>query len=77
MLGPSIVSGWPQQNNIDKPTPAIGKALAARASLPDLGSRKEKSPPTAPAPNKRMMNKSTVCYFYCATRRQCADLRYQ
>ena len=35
-LGPSQVSGWPQQNRMDNPTPTKGIALRSKATFANM-----------------------------------------
>ena len=49
MLGPSIVSGCPQQKRGVNPKPTAGRSESPRAALADIGRRPEKNPATLPA----------------------------
>src|SRR3954447_5925598 len=63
MLGPSIVSGWPQQKraHIQIPTGGI-KAGKARAAQPESGLQRESNPTAVPEANRlsRKMDSSFI-----------------
>src|SRR5258708_14196602 len=64
MLGPSSVSGCPQQNEYVSPTPSGGStAKKSSAPQPEPGPHRGNSPATAPhanSPNKKMSSPLTT-----------------
>jgi len=58
-LGPSHVSGCPQQNTIDRKRPAIGTRLRASANLPDAGNRLAEQPPATPRTDEKTKTNSS------------------